>query len=222
MHLHIHPESNPYLKCKSVLVVADESMICGALCNDIASRYPNTLVCACTEPAPALKFASLCYCDVLITDKRMPMMPRHKLIENVKRISPMTYTIGVTGAEFETAFEAGLSRPDVFVTQNDRDALCNVIGKGLIRLENERLFLLQQVSNCPKMPERRRKARVFENIYGFSPFQYLLSRRKMNAIKLLRFFPAMPKKEMAALCDFRSVQKMKAAISNIMPFFNCS
>jgi diguanylate cyclase (GGDEF)-like protein len=197
-------ESRPVTAAKcSLLVVDDEPYILPTLAALLANEY-EVLTADSAEAAQAV--LSRREVDLILTDQKMPRMTGVELLEWVRRHSPKTVRLLMTGyTELEDAVEA-INRGHVYHyllkpwrTEDLLQVLRNAADK--FRLERKREELLKQLQDLNQELERRviartkeleeanllleQKARELERLALTDPLTGLFNRRALD--ELARF-----------------------------------
>ena len=212
--LFYNTKTDVYGDTFNLLVLDDEAEVNRMLCMTIADTYPELIVLSCVHPARALSLMNELYFDILITDINMPALRGDAVIEQVRRRSPTTYIMAMTGHTMESAFIAGKAKPDFFLDKNKGFApLIDDINKGIQASLSRQIKVLSAV-NQKSDPEEasqhlhwRERKKLF-NALGFKPREISQSRELVKAIAILSGLKEMTKEEIAFCTGFSSYQRL--------------
>ncbi|OGK04786.1 MAG: hypothetical protein A2487_09785, partial [Candidatus Raymondbacteria bacterium RifOxyC12_full_50_8] len=204
---------------RSVLVVDDDDLFLGTLCEAIVRSQPNTVVFSCLEPEHSLALLEQAYIDVCISDINMPGMSGDKVILSVKEASPTTYTIAVTGHTFDAAFKAGRCNPDFFIDKNKGfQVILAGLKKGFAEsLERRKTAFVGYYDEVRgvigKEPDDWRFKRSIKDALGYSFKDFLDFRKRIKAVGLQLIRPHFTMEEKAFILGYSSTRLLKEHVS---------
>ena len=220
--IFINKKSNVYSPFSGILVVDDDKSFCHMLCKSIESSIENCLIIGCVGAETALTLCQNIYFDVILCDINMPNMYGDELILRIKKNSPSTYIIAMTGYGPEMGFRAGRSHAEKFYDKkNAVDNLYDLLKTGLGEASARRTKILKSDYSVPAAQNRIkalhwRERYKFKQHFGCTPQKYTVSRKRIYALSVLKLKQDMTKNEISVLCGFSSTQKMIRSVNPVL------
>lgn len=218
----VNKKSNVYNPFSAILVVDDDKSFCKMLCKSIESFIENCLIIGCAGPETALGLCQNIYFDVILCDINMPNMYGDELISRVKKLSPSTYVVAMTGFGPEMGFRAGRSQAENFFDKKQAiENLNGLLKSGLAEASARRTRILKHDYSVPAAKNKIKKLHwreryKFKQHFGCTPQKYTASRKRIYALSVLRLRQDMTKNEISVLCGFSSTQKMIRSVNPVL------
>lgn len=216
--IYANPKSDPYKDFMSMMIVDDRQDVLALLGRYASLEYENLLVACCSHPDPCVKIMEECFCDIGVFDMDLPGMTGDKLVEKAKAISKQTVTIIITAYQEEFGYQAGKSDPDIFISKaKGSDAVFQAISEGVRTAQERKRIYLDRFQGYFRKGLHAKKVLEFKEHFGFTPKQYMVSRKKMKSVALRRIKPHVSEVQIAEWAGFETSTNMKNALEKIEP-----
>jgi DNA-binding response OmpR family regulator len=210
----IGPDKN----IRSILILDNDRKFVHSLTDSLGSRIPNCFFISCNCPLACLeKFNSLFF-DLYIIEQCLPKLPGHEMIQNIRKTSPSSFIIGMTGNSLDDAFTIHKGGPDMFFDKSkSMEIFISMVRGGLDVTLSRRKSIFDKYYN--EKEDRIelgsihwRKREEFNEAFGCSPTTYNTSKRIISVLTCLSRGEE-DWEQIASLTGFEcTIQRMKAEI----------